>query len=410
MFCSNCGAKLEPDARFCNSCGAPVVRDAGEKDAGPAQPTAQTAPGATVPISYAPTGAPVSRPQAGAQAGAACPGVGVARPQAGGAYQQPTASYTQGAAGYEQPAASYPQASSGYEQPAASYPQASAGYDQPAASPEDWAREGDEDDGRRGHRGLTVALVILAVVAALAAAGAALVVAGIVPNPVEAIAGGASGEATTEATGADAAASDASGSGEASAQEGSTAQGDGKSDGSTTDASTTDASGDAQAGSSSTDDGKAEEAPAVAPDSFEGITTATASSTLGTDGINTYDPENVLDDDPSTCWSEGVNGVGVGESITLSGDGEQLFSGFRIRNGYQKSNAVYINNARPMEIEVQVDGKAVMTVTPSTNSSNKVDTYSLPEPTVGTSITFVIKKAVVGDRYDDTSISEISVF
>lgn len=384
MFCSNCGAKLEPDARFCNSCGAPVVRDAGEKDAGPAQPTAQAAPGATVPISYAPTSAaaPVSRPQAGAQAGTACPGVGAARPQ---------------------PAASY-------QQPAASYPQASAGYEQPAASPEDWARESDEDDGRRGHRGLTVALVILAVVAALAVAGAALVVAGIVPNPVEAIAGGASGEATTEAAGADAAGSDAPGSGEASAQEGSTAQGDGKSDGSTTDASTTDASGDAQAGSSSTDDGKAEEAPAVAPDSFEGITTATASSTLGTDGINTYDPENVLDDDPSTCWSEGVNGVGVGESITLSGDGEKLFSGFRIRNGYQKSNAVYINNARPMEIEVQVDGKAVMTVTPSTNSSNKVDTYSLPEPTVGTSITFVIKKAVVGDRYDDTSISEISVF
>ncbi|MEE8704950.1 MAG: zinc-ribbon domain-containing protein [Olsenella sp.] len=370
MFCSNCGAKLEPDARFCNSCGAPVVRDAGEKDAGPAQPTAQTAPGATVPISYAPTGAaaPVSRPQAGAQAGAACPGAGAARPQAGGAYQQP------------------------------------------AASPEDWAREGDGDDGRRGHRGLTVALVILAVVAALAVAGAALVVAGVVPNPVEAIAGGASGEATTGAAGADAAGSDAPGSGEASAQEGSTAQGDGKSDGSTPDGSTPDASGDAQAGSSSTDDGKAEEAPAVAPDSFEGITTATASSTLGTDGINTYDPENVLDDDPSTCWSEGVNGVGVGESITLSGDGEQLFSGFRIRNGYQKSNAVYINNARPMEIEVQVDGKAVMTVTPSTNSSNKVDTYSLPEPTVGTSITFVIKKAVVGDRYDDTSISEISVF
>lgn len=374
MFCSNCGAKLDPDARFCNSCGAPVVRDAGEKDAGPAQPTAQTAPGATVPISYAPTGAaaPVPSPQAGAQAGAAYPGVGSARPQAGGAYQQP----------------------------AASYPQASSGYEQPAASPEDWARDGDEDDGRRGHRGLTVALVILAVVAALAVAGAALVVAGVVPNPVEAIAGGASGGATTGAAGA----------GEASAQEGSTAQGDGKSDGSTTDGSTTDASGDAQAASSSTDDGKAEEAPAVAPDSFEGITTATASSTLGTDGINTYDPENVLDGDPSTCWSEGVNGVGVGERITLSGDGEQLFSGFRIRNGYQKSDAVYINNARPMEIEVQVDGKAVMTVTPSTNSSNKVDTYSLPEPTVGTSITFVIKKAAVGDRYDDTCISEISVF
>lgn len=268
-----------------------------------------------------------------------------------------------------------------------SYPQPRANYPQPSAAPADRGRQedrGTKDDEGRGHTGRTIVLTMVATIAALAVAGAALVFAGVLPNPLAAPAGGTANEATAQ--GAD--------PNDAGAQPG-TAADDAKADTEMNDAAKAD------------DSAKAE---APAPTSFKGITTATASSTLGTDGVNTYDPENVLDGNPSTCWAEGVNSVGVGESITLSGDGEQLFSGFRIRNGYQKSEAVYNNNARATELEVQVDGKKVMTVTPTSNNFNRVDEYSLPKPTAGTSITFVIKKAAVGDRYEDTSISEIVVY
>ena len=262
-----------------------------------------------------------------------------------------------------------------------SYAQPRANYPQPSAAPADRGRQGDrgaKDDEGRGHTGRTIVLTMVATIAALAVAGAALVFAGILPNPLAAPAGGTANEATAQGAGPN----------DAGAQSGAAAD-------------------DAKADTEKNDSAKAE---APAPTSFKGITTATASSTLGTDGINTYDPENVLDGNPSTCWAEGVNSVGVGESITLSGDGEQLFSGFRIRNGYQKSEAIYNNNARATELEVQVDGKKVMTVTPTSNNFNRIDEYSLPKPTAGTSITFVIKKAVVGDRYEDTSISEIVVY
>lgn len=268
-----------------------------------------------------------------------------------------------------------------------SYAQPRANYPQPSAAPADRGRQGDQgakDDEGRGHTGRTIVLTMVATIAALAVAGAALVFAGILPNPLAAPAEGTANEATAQGAGPN----------DAGAQPGAAAD-DAKADTEKNDAAKAD------------DSAKAE---APAPTSFKGITTATASSTLGTDGINTYDPENVLDGNPSTCWAEGVNSVGVGESITLSGDGEQLFSGFRIRNGYQKSEAIYNNNARATELEVQVDGKKVMTVTPTSNNFNRIDEYSLPKPTAGTSITFVIKKAVVGDRYEDTSISEIVVY
>ena len=262
-----------------------------------------------------------------------------------------------------------------------SYAQPRANYPQPSASPADRGRQGDrgaKDDEGRGHTGRTIVLTMVATIAALAVAGAALVFAGVLPNPLAASAGGTANEATAQGAGPN----------DTGAQPGAAAD-------------------DAKADTEKNDSAKAE---APAPTSFKGITTATASSTLGTDGVNTYDPENVLDGNPSTCWAEGVNSVGVGESITLSGDGEQLFSGFRIRNGYQKSEAIYNNNARATELEVQVDGKKVMTVTPTSNNFNRIDEYSLPKPTAGTSITFVIKKAAVGDRYEDTSISEIVVY
>lgn len=142
---------------------------------------------------------------------------------------------------------------------------------------------------------------------------------------------------------------------------------------------------------------------------FRGITSATASSTLATDKISTYYASNVLDGNPTTCWSEGVDGDGVGESITLSGSGTQTFSGFTITNGFQKTERIYQLNPRPTTLDVSVDGTKVMTATIE-DAFGKQFTFDLPQPTDGTSITFTIAGVAPGIKYHDCSISDITVF
>lgn len=143
---------------------------------------------------------------------------------------------------------------------------------------------------------------------------------------------------------------------------------------------------------------------------FKGITTATATSTLKTDKISSYGAEHVLDGDPVTAWAEGVSGMGIGESISLSGDGVQTFTGFKITNGFQKTEKIFYMNPRASEMEVQVDGTKVMEISLRTDNYGYAENFQLPQPTDGTTITFVIKNAVPGNKYEDTTISDISVY
>lgn len=142
---------------------------------------------------------------------------------------------------------------------------------------------------------------------------------------------------------------------------------------------------------------------------FSGITQAVASSTLDPYESNTYDASNVLDGNPSTCWSEGAAGDGVGEYITLSGSAVQTFSGFSITNGYQKSNEIYYENPRPTAIDVLVDGDKVMSITLA-DVYGMTYNYSLTTPMDGTSITFLITSVAEGNTYSDCCISDIDVF
>ena len=87
------------------------------------------------------------------------------------------------------------------------------------------------------------------------------------------------------------------------------------------------------------------------------VSSVDASSTL-TEGSNTtkYHRNNVTDHSMLTAWVEGASGNGIGESITLNLDGEQLVHGFRIASGYMKSNTTYNENAAPTKLGIELSG------------------------------------------------------
>lgn len=81
-----------------------------------------------------------------------------------------------------------------------------------------------------------------------------------------------------------------------------------------------------------------------------------ASSVLKQSGYN-YDPENLIDFDRSTCWSEGAAGNGVGESVTFTSTQEsQLVRGIAIVPGYSKSLDLFTKNGAPRTLLLEYSG------------------------------------------------------
>ena len=150
---------------------------------------------------------------------------------------------------------------------------------------------------------------------------------------------------------------------------------------------------------------------AVEPVAFKGITSAEASSALPVDEVNTsgYDASNVLDGDLKSAWVEGVSGSGLNEWISLSGGGEQGFSGFTIWSGYQKSDRHYEMNARPSRVGVYVDGELVgrFDLEDAGLTSQRID-FGSTYP--GSELRIAVESAYPGSKYEDCAISEIEVF
>lgn len=176
-----------------------------------------------------------------------------------------------------------------------------------------------------------------------------------------------------------------------------------------------------EAGGGSSGNGQADEAgerPEAAvsgepsePVAFKGITSAEASSALPVDEVNTsgYDASNVLDGNLESAWVEGVSGPGLNEWISLSGDGDQGFSGFTIWSGYQKSDHHYEINARPSRVAAYVDGELVgqFDLKDAGLTSQRIDfggTYP------GHELRIAVESAYPGSKYEDCAISEIEVF
>jgi hypothetical protein len=145
--------------------------------------------------------------------------------------------------------------------------------------------------------------------------------------------------------------------------------------------------------------------------------TATASSTLAStkkgDEEIKYEAANLADNDPSTCWAEGVQGPGIGESVTLTLRIPRKVSAISVQNGYcsDANESLYTKNGRVAEFAVSInDGKPFTAVIPDERLTRRGHLIPVPED-VGEvkTIKLTIQKVHAGSAYEDTCVSGIDL-
>ncbi|MEY2497314.1 MAG: hypothetical protein QOD12_870 [Verrucomicrobiota bacterium] len=85
---------------------------------------------------------------------------------------------------------------------------------------------------------------------------------------------------------------------------------------------------------------------------------AVASSTLKPDGERTYEVENIGRFQDHRTWAEGVEGDGIGESITLTVHRQLPLDAIMIMPGYRAENEeLWLKNNRVAQLEVTLNGE-----------------------------------------------------
>ncbi len=119
----------------------------------------------------------------------------------------------------------------------------------------------------------------------------------------------------------------------------------------------------------------------------------------------TYGPANMFDDRLDTAWVEGVEGVGVGEQLTVTFDEESLVSGISLLNGYHKSNDLFAKNGRITEIYIDTSDGQQLAAEIADDPGEQVRYFDRPVKLKWISIQ--IASAVAGTKYTDTAVSEM---
>lgn len=141
--------------------------------------------------------------------------------------------------------------------------------------------------------------------------------------------------------------------------------------------------------------------------SMEHVRSVTATSSLSEYGM-THSPDRIRDGDTATAWVEGAEGAGIGESVAFSFDDTYQVSGFLINAGYQKSEDLYMKNARPESVRVTCpDGRSKVYVLDDIFGMQNVE---FEEPIITGEITLVIESIYPGSKYEDTAISELALY
>ncbi len=124
------------------------------------------------------------------------------------------------------------------------------------------------------------------------------------------------------------------------------------------------------------------------------------------------DGGRVADGDLNTAWNEGAKGIGQNEFVTLKVPGDQKcrISGFRIVNGYTKSDSVFYANNRVKRIQVAIDGTDVGYY--DLEDTKSWQTVYLGNTYIGSRVRFYIDEAYRGNgkNSNDTAITEIELF
>lgn len=149
---------------------------------------------------------------------------------------------------------------------------------------------------------------------------------------------------------------------------------------------------------------------------------AAASSFLEPIGDYSYEPENLMDGDRNTVWSEGVDGNGIGQYIVMTRrynwDGPLPDQQFDYRticivNGYAQNETKWRNNGRVKTMTVHVNDVPFMRLhLLDTMKPQYFDISSLGLSTLaGEEIKFVftIEDVYPGEKFEDTCVTGIEI-
>lgn len=114
------------------------------------------------------------------------------------------------------------------------------------------------------------------------------------------------------------------------------------------------------------------------------------------------------DGDRTTGWVEGVSGQGEGETLTFQLNDTYEIHGFRICAGYHKSKELYRKNSRPAKLRIQFDNSDGESF--DLADEYKEQSFTLASPVSSSVVVFKIETVYPGNTYEDTVISEISLF
>lgn len=143
------------------------------------------------------------------------------------------------------------------------------------------------------------------------------------------------------------------------------------------------------------------------------IVSARASSTLTSQGNNTYEVSHLLDYSREAAWVEGGDGDGLGQWVEFTikrergGEGS-FWGGFQLVNGYGKNPTTWKSNNRVKRLQVLVNDTPIAIV--ELKDVFNYQRFKLPshEWNVGDRIRFVILSVSKGTKYNDTVLSDFN--
>lgn len=133
-----------------------------------------------------------------------------------------------------------------------------------------------------------------------------------------------------------------------------------------------------------------------------------ASSHLIQKSMN-YKVENVIDDNPSTAWIEGVSDDGIGQFIQFSSNNTFRVDKIDIINGFSKNQKTYMKNNRVKKVIIEFSDKSQQVYE---LEDNNMEYQTIAIGGINTnSVKVIIQEVYTNGRvYKDTCISEISVY
>ena len=133
-----------------------------------------------------------------------------------------------------------------------------------------------------------------------------------------------------------------------------------------------------------------------------------ASSHLIQKSMN-YKVENVIDDNPSTAWIEGVSDDGIGQFIQFSSNNTFRVDKIDIINGFSKNQKTYMKNNRVKKVIIEFSDKSQQLYE---LEDNNMEYQTIDIGGINTnSVKVIIQEVYTNGRvYKDTCISEISVY